>query len=146
MIGRLEPRHVVHVFGDGPRLSSFFGADARIGTGRVDEADHRQAEFGGQTHLGHRFAIAFGVGTAEIAGGPFLVRPALFVPDDHDLALIEFGEPGQHGPVVAKQPVAVQFDKLVKHRRQIVDWCGDDPCAARPGRFPRASDCHRPPS
>ncbi len=48
-------------------LSTFFGAFARISTGRVDKSDHRQAKTVCHIHQPDRFAIAFGAGHAKIA-------------------------------------------------------------------------------
>ena len=77
MIG-VGSRDISNMFcGDHLGLAALLGADARIGAGRVDEADDRQAVLGGQLHLGQRLAIALGMGTAEIAGdcAPWCVLP-----------------------------------------------------------------------
>ena len=124
MIGVLQPRHLVHVLGDDLRLAAFLGADARIGAGRVDQADDRQAVLRGQLHLEDRLAVALGMGTAEVAGAPFFVGAALLMADDQHLVLIELGEAGEDRPVVAKAAVAVQFDELVEHQREIVGRVG----------------------
>jgi len=57
---------------------------------------------------------------AEVAGLPLGQRLSFLMPDDQNLVLVEFGEPGEHRPVVAKRLVAVEFDELVEHEVQIV--------------------------
>ena len=75
----------MQVLGDDRGLAPFLGGDPRIGPGRVDERDDRQAILGRHLHLLQRLAIAFGMGTAEMAGlalgqvFPFLMA------DEHDL-------------------------------------------------------------
>ena len=75
---RGQPRHLEHRVGDHLGLAALLGADARIGARRVDQADDRHVELGGQLHLGHGLAIALGMGAAEVAGVAFLERLCLF--------------------------------------------------------------------
>ena len=124
MIGRRQPRHLEHRVGDDLGLAAFFGADARIGPAGVDEADDRHVELGGQLHLGHRLAIAFGMGVAVIAEAAFLERLALLMADDHHLEGVELGPAGADRPIVAETLVAVQFDELVEDQFEIVGGHG----------------------
>jgi len=53
-------RHLEDVATDGLRLAALFGADARVGAGRVDEAEDRQAEFFSELHQAQGLAVALG--------------------------------------------------------------------------------------
>ena len=94
-------------------------------------------ELGGQLHLGHRLAIAFRMGAAEVAGVPLLERFAFLVAHDHDLVAVELGEAGADGPIVAEELVAVQLDELVEHQVQIVGGHGPVGMPGDLDRLPR---------
>src|ERR1041384_1851350 len=53
---------------DGLGLAAFFGTDAGVGTGRVDEGDDGEIELLGDLHFGEGLAVALGVGAAKGAG------------------------------------------------------------------------------
>ncbi len=110
--------------GDDLRLAALLGADARISAGRVDQADDRQAVLRGELHLGHAFAIAFGMGAAEEALGPFLEGFAFVMADHQHFVLVELREAGAQRPVVAKKLVAVQFDELIEQQFHVVGELG----------------------
>ena len=57
MIGVSRLGHLQQAGGDELGLAALLGADARIAPGRVDQADDRQLELGGQLHLVERLAI-----------------------------------------------------------------------------------------
>ena len=78
----------------------------------------------GQLHLQDGFAIALGMGAAEVARAAFFVRSSLLVPHHQHLVPIEPGETGADGPVVAIAAVAVQLDELLERQRQIVRRIG----------------------
>ena len=117
---RRQARHLEHALGDDLGLAALFGADAGIGAGRVDQADDRQLVLGGHLHLGHRLAIAFGMGAAEEAFVAFFERFAFMVADDHDLVAIELGEAGAERAVVAEELVAVELDEFVEDEVEVV--------------------------
>ncbi len=134
---RFEPRHLEHALGDDLRLAALFGADAGIGAGRVDQADDRELVLGRELHLGHRLAVAFGMGAAEEALVAFFERFALVVAGDHHLVAIELGEAGAERAVVAIELVAVEFDEFVEHEVEVV---GEHRPVGMPGdlhRLPR---------
>ena len=49
-----------------------------------------------------RFTIAFGVSATKITGTTFFVGPPFLMANDHDLELLDLGEPGSNGLVVTK--------------------------------------------
>ncbi len=110
--------------GDDLGLAALFGPDARIRPRRVYQADHRHVELGGQPHLGHRLAIALGMGAAEEARVALLERLALLVPDEHHPVRVQLGPAGADGAVVAEEPVAVQLDELVEDQLQVIGGHG----------------------
>ena len=118
-------------------LAALLGADAGIGARRVDQADDRQAELRGQLHLVERLAVALGMGAAEEALVALLERAALLVADEHHLEVVEPGEAGADGPVVAERPVAVQLDELVEDQLDVVERLRPLADAGRPGPSPR---------
>ena len=75
---------------------------------------------GGQLHLGHRLAVAFGMGAAEEALVAFFERLAFLMADDEHFVAIELGEAGAERAVVAEELVAVQLDELVEHEVEVV--------------------------
>ncbi len=60
------------------------------------------------------------MGAAEVAGVAFFERFAFLMADDHHFELIELGEAGADGRIVAERFVAVQLDELVEHQRKII--------------------------
>ena len=134
---RREPRHGEHALGDHLGLAAFLGADAGIGAGRVDHSDDRQAVLGGKLHLFHRFAIAFGMGAAEVALVPLFERFAFLMADEHHLEFVELREAGAEGAVVAEELVAVQLNELVEHQVDVVGEHWSFRMAGDANRFPR---------
>ena len=117
---RLQAAHLHQVAGDRLGLPALFGADAGVGAGRVDQGDDRQAELLGQLHAAQGFAIALGVGQAEVALDLFLGVPALVVADEHDLVPGHAGQAALDGGVVAEVAVAVQFAELAADHVDVV--------------------------
>ena len=91
---------------------AFLRRHAGVGPRRVNERDDRQPEFVRQPHQAQRLAVALRVGRAEISQDVFLGVPALLRADDHHPVFPQPGEAADHGPVLGKQPVTVQFVKL----------------------------------
>ena len=113
-IGRADLAHGHQVLGDDRGLASLFGGDSRIGPGRVDERDDRQAELARELHLLQRLAIAFGMGAAEVAGLALGQVFPLLMADEHDLEIVEVGEARDDRLVVAEGAVAVQLEELLE--------------------------------
>ena len=88
-----------------------------MGARDVDEGDDRQPEPLGELHHPHRLAVALRVGHPEVAPDVLLGVGALLLADDDDPPAVEPGEAGDDRGVVAEQPVAVELDEVVGHRR-----------------------------
>ena len=86
--------------------------------GNVDEGDDRQPEAFRQLHDPHRLAVALGVRHPEVAPDVLVGVVALLLADDRDPPAVDPGEPGDHRGVVAEEPVAVELDEAVGHRRR----------------------------
>ena len=114
--GHFEQRHFAQIDGDGLGDVAFLRADAGIRAGRVNQRDDGQAEFVRQPHQAQRLAVAFGMRGAEIAQDVFLGVAALLRADDHDAVFAQPGKAADHGAVLGKQPVAVQFLKIGERR------------------------------
>ena len=95
--------------------------DAGIGARRIDEGNDWQTEFIGQPHQAQGFAIAFGMGGTEIAPDILLGVAAFLGADDHDLLIVEFGKTANHGVVIGKQAVAVQFGEIRENGGNIIE-------------------------
>ena len=107
-----QPAHFQQISRDALGLPALFGADAGIGPGGVDQADHRQVELLGQLHTPQRLAVALGVRQAERAADLFLGVPALVMPDQHHLVVGRAGQAAHDGRVVAVAAVAVELAEL----------------------------------
>ena len=71
-----------------------------------------------------RLAIAFGVGAAEVAGGPLGEVLPFLVADEHHLGFAEVAKAGDDRLVVADGAVAVQLDELVEDQLDVVAGLG----------------------
>ena len=96
---------------------------------------------GRQLHLHQRLAIAFGMGTAEVAGRPLGQVLPLLVADEHHLVVVEVGEAGDDRLVVAEGAVAVQLDELLEDQLDDNRGSAGAAGAARPGRSARGRGC-----
>ena len=61
---------------------------------------------------------------AEIAQDVLLGVAAFLGADDHDLVLPRAGKAADHGPVLGKQPVAVQFAEIREGRLDVIQVKG----------------------
>ena len=110
--GYRQARHFAKVDRDGFGLAPLFGIKARVGAGRVQQADNGALELAGQMHHAHGFAIAFGLGHAEVAVHFLLGVAAFFLADAHHGFAIEKPHAANDGRVVAKMPVAMDFAEI----------------------------------
>ena len=101
-------------------MTAFLGSDAGVGSRRIDERDDRAFEFLGQLHQPQGFAIAFGIGHAEISLHPLLEVLSFFMTDDADGPAPERGKSADDGLVVSEGAIAVEFDKVFTHVLHIV--------------------------
>ena len=122
--GHAEPGHLPEVDGDGFGDAAFFGADAGESATGVDEGDDGDVEFFGEFHFGEGFAVAFGVGAAEVGGDFFGGVTAFVVADDHALVRADATEAGDDGFVVAEAAVAVEFAELLGEHAEVVGGLG----------------------
>ncbi len=118
--GDFEAGHFAEVDGDGFGDAAFFGADAGVGAGGIDEGDDGEVEFFGELHFGEGLAVAFGVGAAEVAGDFFLGVAALVVADEHDLVAADAADAGDDGFVIAEGAVAVEFVEVFDDHVDVV--------------------------
>ena len=51
---------------------------------------------------------------SEMACGSLFESPAFLVSDDHDFAASKLGKPGEHGPIVSVEFIAMKLDEFVK--------------------------------
>src|SRR6185437_11613319 len=91
---------------DGFRLTAFLRADPRIGAGRVDERDHRNAETVGHLHQPRRLAVALWARHAEIVPDAAFGVGALFLAENADAVAAEAAEAADDCLVVAEFAVA----------------------------------------
>ena len=110
---RPHGEEALQVVGDRPRLAAFLRFDARVCSRRVDDRENGQVELLGQAHHPERLPEPLGTGHAEIPLQAIARPAALLVPDDDEAPPADAREPGDHGRVVAEEPVAVQLPELV---------------------------------
>ena len=136
---RVERRHLAQVERDGLGDPALFRLDARIRRRRVDEGNHRAAEFLGQLHRAQRLPVALGLGVAEVSIDLLLrVAAALVMAHDQHRFVAVVGEPGDDGVIVGEAPVAAdlgevgeQTGDVVQHRRPVRVARHQDPLPGR---------------
>ena len=105
--GDLQHHHFPKIHRNGFGDMPFLGADARVGSGRIDNRNHRQFEFCGQFHQPQGLAVTVRMRRTEISLDLFLRIPALLGPDYHDSFGPQVGESPDHRLIVGKQPITV---------------------------------------
>lgn len=122
--GGLEESHLHEVAGDGFGDVALFAADASVGGLGVYEADHWELEALGHLHEAEGFAVAFGVGHAEVAGEVFAGVSTLLLGNDHDGFAVEEGGAADEGLIVPKGAVSVELLKIGKDGLNVVEGVG----------------------
>ena len=114
--GHGKARHFAQVVSDGFGLAALFGVHAGICAGRIHEDEDGAVEFRGELHRAQGFAIAFGLGLAEIAREALLGVAAFLAADDHYGLAVKFRHAGDQRGVVGKIAVAVDFGEIVEEQ------------------------------
>src|SRR5690606_39695639 len=96
-----KAHHFFEVAGDSFALTALFGFEAGKCAGGVYEGDDGFAEFFGDAHEPEGFAIAFGVGHAEITKLALFGISSLLLSDQHVDLAADGAESANHGLVVA---------------------------------------------
>ena len=115
-----QHRHFAKVDGDRISLAAFFGSDAWVGAGGVDQADDGNLELGGQFHFLERFPVSFRMSTAVKAFVAFFQIAAFVLADEQDFAIVDFGKSHVDRSIVSESPVTVQFDEFVAKQFDII--------------------------
>jgi hypothetical protein len=95
-----------------------------IRAGRVDEAEHRQAELLGELHQPERLAVALGPRHAEVAQRPLLGVAPLLVAEHHARLAVEAGQAADDRLVVGEGAVAVQLLVVGEDLGDVVERVG----------------------
>ena len=82
------------------------------------------AELFGDLHGPQGFAVALGVGLAELAGDALFEGAALEVADDEDGLAVEAGHAGGHSSVVSELAVAVDLAEVGEQGGDVVHRMG----------------------
>jgi hypothetical protein len=122
--GYAEAGHFPEVNGDGFSLAAFFGVDAGIGTGGVEEAEDRAVKLGGELHTTEGFPVAFRLGHGKVPLELLLGVAALLVADYHYRLTIEEAVAAHDGSVVAVGPVAVDFLEIGDESFEVIKGMG----------------------
>ena len=115
-----QPRHLAQVVGDGFSLSALLGAQAGIRADDVDQRDHRTVPLLGELHEAQRLAVALRIGLAEVAIDALLGVAALLRAEHGNFPSLETRHAADHGGVVAKAAVAVDFAEVGKDALDVV--------------------------
>ena len=118
--GASQTRHFEDRVGDHLGLATLLGADAWVGAGVSIRRDDGKSEFGREFHFCNRLAIPLGMGATIVAGDAFLQVFSFLMANEHDLVFAQLGHASANRPIVAERPVAVQFDKIVEHKLDVV--------------------------
>jgi hypothetical protein len=116
--GHAQFSHRVKIVADCLGLTALFRVDARIGSRRIDEGEHRQIELFRQLHQPERLAIPLGTWHAEIAVDLVLGVAPLLMADHHARMPVEAGKTADDGVVVRERTVAMQFLKFGEHQTE----------------------------
>ena len=95
-------------------LATFLGTTARIGTSRINKAEHWQAETPSQFHQAGRFAIALRPGHAKIPFDTFFGCTAFFGTHNHHGLSTEPRHTANHRMVFSIVPVTSQWGEIIK--------------------------------
>jgi hypothetical protein len=107
-------RHLAQVVRDRFRLTAFFGVNAGISAGRVDEREDRASKLLAEFHHAQRFAITLGFRHAEVSITALLrVATFLMTHDDYRQAM-KASEPANDCRVFRKSLVAMQLNEVFK--------------------------------
>ena len=136
---RAESGHLQNARRDQLGLAALLGSDSRKGTRRVDQADHREPVLRGQSHLGERLAVPFGVSTAVEAlqaarpsSAPFGARSAS--PSGHRFGRSLSGAPGR-----PRTPDRRATRRIRRRPCRCNRASAAGPCGVRPAPSPTAS-------
>jgi hypothetical protein len=122
--GHFEQGHFPQVDGNGLGDVAFLCCHAGVRARRVNERDDGQAEFMRHAHQPERLPITFGMRGAEIAQDVFLGVPAFLRADDHDPVLAQLGKAADHGVILGKHAVAMQFLEIREGLAAIIQRVG----------------------
>ena len=100
---------------DGLGLAALLGADTRIGAGRVDQRDDRQAEALGHLHESDGLAITFRARHAEVVLDPAFRIVPLLMADNHDTATAKCAQATDDGGVLGVVAIARQRGEALDH-------------------------------
>jgi hypothetical protein len=96
------------------RLSAFFGVNAGIRAGRVDEGEDRASKLLAEFHHAQRFAITLGLRHAEVSITALLRVAAFLMTYNNYRQAMKASEPANDCRVFSKSLVAVQLDEVFK--------------------------------
>ena len=132
----LQPRHLAQVVGDGFGLSALFGAQAGIRADYVNQRDHRAVPLLGELHEAQRLAIALRIRLAEVAIDALLGVAAFLRAEHGNFPALEARHAANHGGIVAKSAVAVNFAEVGKDALDVVQRIGPHGMARQFGALP----------
>ena len=81
-------------------------------------------ELFGELHDTERLAISLRIGHAEITADALVVVTALLLTDHRHRNAVELGKTGNHGGILAGEPVSVEFGEIGEHHGNIVQRIG----------------------
>ena len=119
--GRAQTAHLSQIDGDGFRLTTLFGTDPGIGSGRVDETDDRKTVLLSKTHFHQRLAVALRMGTAEVAFDLFGRGSPLVVADDQCLHRTDATESSDDRAIITEMPVSAKFAEVTTQKLDVVE-------------------------
>ena len=118
--GRAQTAHLSQIDRDGLRLTTLFGADPGVGSGRVDETDDWKTVLLGESHFHQRLAVALGMSTAEVAFDLFGCGPSLVVADDQRLHRTDATESRDDRSIISEMPVSAKFAEVTTQKLDVV--------------------------
>ena len=104
---RAQARHDGKILRDGLRDASLFRVDTGVGSGGVDQCNHRHFEALGHFHEPHCLAVPLGLGHTEIAVHLVFDRTTLLLANDHHWPVVESRHTTDNGLVVGKVSITM---------------------------------------
>ena len=119
--GDAQLHHLTKVHSDCLRNVALLRSDTWKSAWRIDEGNHRHAEFFAETHQAQRLAIALRMRAPEVAHHVLLGIAPLLVSDNDATLAAEHRHSAWHCAIVGKAAVAVQFNPVRKTALNVIE-------------------------
>ena len=99
---------------------ALFSSDSWVGTGCIDQSDHRHIKLFCHFHQAHRFAIAFRVWTAEITLQIITSVTTFLLAKHHYRLSVEESRAAYNGSILLEATVTMELLKIGKNQIDVI--------------------------